>query len=213
MKASIHYTMIKSLSQSNIQSAIAQLPEFLKNTIIGYKNQIDQLRVLGGKLLLHKCIEDWELKGELTLSNLKYSIYHRPYFEHPFAFSISHSGNYVVVAATTRSNIGIDIEQVQLVNMQEYRDFFTLQEWNCIYNENSFFRIWTRKEAILKALGTGFYQNLADIDVSVETFQFKDQHFLLHSIDIDKEYITSLALDQSITKFNLYPIEWKSLFS
>lgn len=213
MKASIHYTMIKSLSQSNIQSAIAQLPEFLKNTIIGYKNQIDQLRVLGGKLLLHRCIEDWELKGELTLSNLKYSIYHRPYFEHPFAFSISHSGNYVVVAATTRSNIGIDIEQVQLVNMQEYRDFFTLQEWNCIYNENSFFRIWTRKEAILKALGTGFYQNLADIDVSVETFQLKDQHFLLHNIDIDKEYITSLALDQSITKFNLYPIEWKSLFS
>lgn len=77
--------------------------------------------------------------------------------ERQLHFNISHSGRWLAVALAQKA-IGIDIEKIQQpfslhAVMQDYfssaeRDFVT-QSQNPL---SSFFKIWTRKEALIKAM-------------------------------------------------------------
>lgn len=86
------------------------------------------------------------------------------------AFSISHSGRWVAVAACPQGLIGIDVEAEVRGDLSE------LTRRVCHPNEVSwlsaqsdsaaaFLRIWTRKEAVLKAHGTGIATDLTAIDI------------------------------------------------
>jgi 4'-phosphopantetheinyl transferase len=75
------------------------------------------------------------------------------------AISMSHSGAWVAYAATFAGEIGIDIEQVR-----DARDHLGIAEHAFGLNERAavrdfgparFYAIWTLREAIAKALGTG----------------------------------------------------------
>lgn len=85
-----------------------------------------------------------------------------PEHEPPLHFNISHSGKYIVLAFST-SPIGIDIEYLDRdtkIDQMAHR-FFHLTEQKLISTsedcnkKKQFFRIWTIKEAFLKAIGTG----------------------------------------------------------
>ena len=59
--------------------------------------------------------------------------------------------------------IGIDVERIKRVDITDYKAVFTPDEFRLI-NESSqpleaFFHFWTRKEAVMKADGRGFYLN------------------------------------------------------
>jgi 4'-phosphopantetheinyl transferase len=81
----------------------------------------------------------------------------------PIEFSLSHSRGVALVGLAAGRAIGIDVELVR--PFAEYdllaRRFFAPDEYRafCSLPEparlSGFFRYWTRKEAVLKALGTG----------------------------------------------------------
>jgi 4'-phosphopantetheinyl transferase len=91
------------------------------------------------------------------------------------SFSASHSREVAIVAVTSEGRVGADIEWVQeLPDWQDLaRRFFTPREQNDIENQSdgertqSFLRCWTRKEAFIKALGTGLQYPLDRFDVPV----------------------------------------------
>src|SRR5262249_55838128 len=81
-------------------------------------------------------------------------------------FNISHSNNMILFAITLRSTIGVDIEFLDR-ELKNYlalaKRFFTDNEYQrlkllpeAVQLEN-FFRYWTRKEAICKAMGAGIF--------------------------------------------------------
>lgn len=79
-------------------------------------------------------------------------------------FNLSHSGNQVIYAFAHGIDIGIDLEEIHpLTDMHIIsRQFFSPSE-NALLEKTVphlktgvFFQIWTLKEAILKAIGTGF---------------------------------------------------------
>lgn len=77
----------------------------------------------------------------------------KPISENKF-FNVSHSHGYVVFALDN-APIGIDIEQIRSIN-QNLIDFVSNdEEKKYIHDDTSFFEIWTNKEALVKALGTG----------------------------------------------------------
>ncbi len=91
------------------------------------------------------------------------------------SFSISHSGDYVLVALAAEGRLGADVEAIRpLRNLpglartsfgaDEYEHVMALPEAE---RPLPFFRTWTRKEAILKALGCGL-TGLSNISVSAE---------------------------------------------
>lgn len=92
-------------------------------------------------------------------------------------FNLSHSGNVILIAAARGRAVGIDVERwdrkVEHLSLAEH--FFSPYERDALRELSSdadavnegFFNAWSRKEAYLKALGTGITQGLHHFDVSL----------------------------------------------
>ena len=90
----------------------------------------------------------------------------------PLNFSISHSDRYGLIAISGSGPVGIDIEELS----QKLRfdaiieSAFSPNERALVDNideaalPRTFFEIWTLKEAVIKATGTGMYANLPGIE-------------------------------------------------
>ncbi|MBI4876600.1 MAG: 4'-phosphopantetheinyl transferase superfamily protein [Acidobacteria bacterium] len=87
-------------------------------------------------------------------------------------FNLSHSGSLALVAVSRDCEVGVDVEQVRRNVKVELvaRRFFapgemaTLQGLSEPARTEAFFRCWVRKEAYLKAAGTGLTDALREID-------------------------------------------------
>lgn len=87
------------------------------------------------------------------------------------SFNLSHSGQWVVLAFGRSRMIGIDIEQhKENVRFEEIAErFFAPRELDFLLKFEGerrmqiFYGLWVRKEACLKALGTGLSQSLQEL--------------------------------------------------
>ncbi|MEW6445853.1 MAG: 4'-phosphopantetheinyl transferase family protein [Pseudomonadota bacterium] len=88
-------------------------------------------------------------------------------------FNLSHAGQKALIALAT-SPVGVDIEPLrEIEGSQEIaRAQFTKHEFSQLItsetHSHDFLRIWTRKEALLKAMGDGLSRSLASIEVGLE---------------------------------------------
>ena len=87
-------------------------------------------------------------------------------------FSISHSGSFVWTAVSRAGAIGIDIERVDAaVDYHDLAGIFHPAECSAIralpaqLARDAFYRCWTRKEAVVKALGEGLSRPLTSFRV------------------------------------------------
>jgi 4'-phosphopantetheinyl transferase len=92
-------------------------------------------------------------------------------------FSMSHSAGWTVFAFGRSGGIGVDIEQISAFpELREvaYSNFTPseIKELDSALGKNrieTFFKIWTRKEAVLKAGGEGLLLPLTSVDVSSQS--------------------------------------------
>lgn len=92
------------------------------------------------------------------------------------AFSLSQAGDCVMVAGSAGSPVGVDVEPVRPLPEAEgiASRFFAPEErlarvaCAACERDEAFLRLWTRKEAYLKALGVGLSRPLADFAVSLD---------------------------------------------
>src|SRR5207237_4344548 len=90
-------------------------------------------------------------------------------------FNVSHSEDLAAFAFTSGHRIGVDVEMIrQSVDVDEIpRRFFSSAEQRALAGLSAtekyqgFFNCWTRKEAYIKALGSGLSLPLRDFDVSL----------------------------------------------
>ncbi|MDE3128935.1 MAG: 4'-phosphopantetheinyl transferase superfamily protein [Gemmatimonadota bacterium] len=83
--------------------------------------------------------------------------------ETPLHFSVSHSGDHMLVAITRTDDVGVDLERMtRLADVERIAArFFSRGEYDGLLGlpreqrADAFFRAWVRKEAVVKALGTG----------------------------------------------------------
>jgi 4'-phosphopantetheinyl transferase len=78
-------------------------------------------------------------------------------------FSLTHAGDLVGVAVHPDGAVGLDVEQVR-----ELTDLAAMADHVCSPQESApdapaFFTLWTRKEALLKAVGTGLATPMSTI--------------------------------------------------
>ena len=90
-------------------------------------------------------------------------------------FSLSHSGDRALVAVACMPRVGVDVEvhrdRIELERLAE-RNFSLAERAELLECRGEdlvrgFFRIWTRKEAYVKALGKGLRHPLEDFDVNM----------------------------------------------
>ncbi len=84
-------------------------------------------------------------------------------------FNLSHSGEWTVIAISD-NEVGVDIQQVKPLNMRLATRFFSENEQKILAEAGDdagqlFYRLWTVKEAYLKAVGTGLSRPLNSFSV------------------------------------------------
>jgi len=87
-------------------------------------------------------------------------------------FSTSHSGELIGVAVAQRGPIGFDLERVTASSLDFVIGELAKEEQEALYGlpddrrNEAFFRLWTRKEAVLKATGLGLSLPLSSFAVT-----------------------------------------------
>jgi 4'-phosphopantetheinyl transferase len=189
-----HAEITKPWTGNELEQKLALIPEGIKQKILLKKNHLDVQLSASGNLLILELLKHF--KVGLTLAEIAYNDYKRPYFNDGFDFNISHSGNRVIACATLTGKVGIDIELMKPVDLN-YDDYFTPAEQQQIRAaqnpDDGFFRYWTRKEAVLKAIGTGVYTPLLNIDVSADEVSYQGETYYLSAIDIGAAYNGCIA--------------------
>ena len=121
------------------------------------------------------CLKSYELLTALLAStpytlhstpSFLYNEHGAPYLEDGPYFSISHCKQGIVVAVS-ETPIGIDIEAIRPLNEGLVQKAMNPQEQAQIAAaanpEQEFIRLWTRKEAYVKMLGTGIISDMHKI--------------------------------------------------
>lgn len=111
----------------------------------------DKIRCLYAEIVLKK------VHPEATDDAFLYDDNGKPYIPGGAPFSISHSGRYVAVMV---GEGGIDIEQIKSVSDKVISRTLSAAEMEFLSaaedKTDAFFKLWTLKESIAKAIGTGF---------------------------------------------------------
>ncbi|SDY87487.1 4'-phosphopantetheinyl transferase superfamily protein [Nitrosomonas sp. Nm33] len=82
------------------------------------------------------------------------------------AFSVSHAGNFALIALSTQGEVGVDIEQCHrdVANLEAHVLSSVERAWK-IWSSKNFIELWVVKESVLKALGFGIAEYLPAITV------------------------------------------------
>jgi 4'-phosphopantetheinyl transferase len=128
-------------------------------------------------------------------------------------FNVSHSGELGLVALARRRQIGVDVELLQdRPELREIaRSFWTPSEWEALESVgtphwcSAFYRMWTRKEAVLKAAGKGIATGLYQPDLSASLHgvgllaglqvKFDETEWQLYDLAFHPQYAAAMAIE------------------
>lgn len=152
-----------------------------------YRREDDQKRCVLGGLLMR------DFLGDVRVFENENG---KPVAENGACFNLSHSGDYVLFAIG-EFQVGCDIERLKAVPCEKMgRVVFCENEMNKIKNSpdktGEFFRLWTKKEALLKCMGEGFHRPAKSVDVSGDRFEENGLVYRLKTYEFS-DYIISVC--------------------
>ena len=185
----------KGLTDQQLQKHSQTLPSEIRERIAAYSDPAERHMRTISKLMLAQLISDLGL--DHRLEDIKYTPSNKPYISEGFDFSIAHSGDMVVCAAATGCALGVDVEVVKPLDINEYEDYLTLHEWAYINGaeepREAFYEIWTRKEATLKASGIGMDTDLNMVDVSGQKVTLNGKDYHIQPVKLSTHSIAHIA--------------------
>lgn len=140
---------------------------------VRYRHKVDALRCLAAEALLHHAANDVLNLGSEELE-IALGTYGKPYFvAHPEAyFNLSHSGEWILCAIHD-APVGVDVEQEKPKQTDTHtfmspREALLHSQLNREDKPINLFHLWTLKESLLKAAGTGLSHDPRLITISRE---------------------------------------------
>ena len=134
-----------------------------------FRFQRDRLRFVVARGSL-RCLLGWATDCHPARVSIAANCYGKPHLgdgRQDIQMNTSHSGDFVVHALTQGGPVGVDVERLRpMAELASITSRFAPDEaveLSCLpegLRESSFFALWTRKEAYVKGLGTGFSKAL-----------------------------------------------------
>jgi len=144
----------------------------------------DKLSYIISRGTLRKILSKY-LNVSPKLIQFGYNQYGKPFIHFPekgrLKFNLSHSNEYCLIAINKEMETGVDIEWINkdlepndiahnYFSAQELSNFKSIDKGNQL---EAFYKIWTRKEAFIKAIGKGLSIPLDSFDVTIDDFKPK----------------------------------------
>ena len=140
------------------------------------------------------CLKSWLMLDAMHIGEMEflYNEHGKPYIEGGPFFSISHCKAGIAVAIDCEP-VGIDIESVRQADDDLIKRVMCAREQEMIrsaeHPERTFTRLWTMKEAVVKAQGTGitsFEQLQSVLDVNERKLQTTEKENYIYTIAYGK---------------------------
>lgn len=205
----IYIASIQKMNEHRYIEYLNLLPSFMQQEVTRYHQLSDRYRTLLGKIILHRYLQK---HSNLSLDDVIKNEYGKPYIkEWDIDFNISHSGEYVVCAFNDEGKVGIDIEEQKKIELEDLRTIFTSKEWHEIKTASNsiekFYQFWTAKEALLKYLGTGFFNEVQHISVEKEKLLFENQFYFYESLSY-QGHTLSVVKPEAMSNIKIIELEW-----
>lgn len=205
-----------ALSEESCQAMLEALPADVVSRAKRYRFTQPRYNLVASQTALRRCLPALDIDPE----GLAVCERGRPYLQgRKIEFNISHSHQRAVLLISrheaTHEALGVDLEWMQrrVDRTALARRFFTADESEyCETGVEPFFRVWTRKEAILKTNGVGLRVALDSFDVLSDVVEQKitGKSLQLGTRVIKGEYITSWAVGHGCSA---EPTAWVEAFS
>ncbi len=183
---------IDTFDKSFVEKCITFFPKWRKEKMLRYKHLKGQIQCgLGYILLIHALREEGVFK---EMPEFSYNEHDKPFLKNypGWYFNISHSKT-AVCCVLSRKEMGIDIEEVG-----EYKE--SLAAYICNDKEleslhdsenkaDDFYKLWTRKEAVFKMIGSGITNDIKDI--------LDTPYINITSLKVDNIWLTVVRRHQS----------------
>lgn len=153
------------------------------------KNEKKRRQSIGAGYLLYLLKQKFSVESEVMILPEGKPVFRE---KENLWFSLSHSGEWVGLAYGEYP-VGLDIESVRGVKEGVAKRFFTADEYEQIRKKEGteknslFFQIWTRKEAVLKAAGTGLTISPERFSVFSDRAELLGKSYLLSGKLLEKE--------------------------
>lgn len=134
-----------SLIKQNLSFVVSYVDKSRKEKAERFVDEKDQLLSLGAAYLMKKYLP----KGEIKIMDTG-----KPYLPNGPFFNVSHSGEYVVFASLSNSEVGIDIERIDENKLDGIR-YVLSEEEKKISDSGVLFQIWSNKESLIKCSSNG----------------------------------------------------------
>jgi 4'-phosphopantetheinyl transferase len=135
-------------------------------------------------------------------------------------FSLSHSGQHGLVAVAKDRSVGVDVEVRRTMSdilgvalrIATPREAKRLKQASTSEVHSTFFDLWTRKEAVLKALGRGFLIDPREIEVGIgpsrSYVNFDERIWTVESLAIGSAVAAAAAIEgKFVAPFVVSPLE------
>jgi 4'-phosphopantetheinyl transferase len=181
-----------------------------------FRFERDRLRFVAGRGLLRQILASY-LNVAPNAVRFGYTENGKPYLQsHPaLHFNLSHAAEVLVVAVARDRQLGVDVEVLPLDVADDgveklvfcSAEKAALERVDATERPRLFTRLWTRKEAYIKADGRGMSLRLDHIDVDTHPDGILLYHpeldqwtpapgWTLQTLDTNPRYVCSLAMEQ-----------------
>ncbi|MCR8846045.1 4'-phosphopantetheinyl transferase superfamily protein [Paenibacillus sp. SC116] len=197
MQEIIAVTAFADMDEKWFEQSLQLLPTDKQQKISRYMRKPDQLRALIGEITVR--LNAMSRTG-LSHEQLHFdtNTYGKPFLRDmpSFSYNVSHSGDWVV-CAIDETEVGVDVENIQPIDLAIAERFFSKEEVNDLFalpeheRQAYFFDLWTLKESYIKAVGKG-------LSIPLNSFSFKriNNQFTFHSdTDPTPRYVKQYQLD------------------
>jgi 4'-phosphopantetheinyl transferase len=209
MDIKIYRAQTESLiKQNSLQQLLQQVPPLLQLKALRYQSELSRYNYLIGRLLLKRGLNFFGLDDDLD--KIEFQENGKPVLSGIY-FNISHSDHQVICGFSQEGTLGVDLEKIRPIDFENFASMFSTKEWSAIRGADdpirTFYWFWTRKESIIKAMGsTLHYLHQIELDVTSDHFVVDGKRYFLRNVDIEKGFIATICTEKEIESIELVEI-------
>ncbi|GAB5552556.1 MAG: hypothetical protein Sapg2KO_21470 [Saprospiraceae bacterium] len=188
--------------QQSFTQLLTQLPKSLHARALRYKSEQSALNYVIGRLLLKRGLEFFGLDNDLE--QMEFQKNGKPVLAE-IHFNIAHTDQEVICGFSKEGSLGLDLEKIKPIEFENFTALFSQKEWTIIKSAadpiRTFYWFWTRKEAIIKALGRSLnFLHQIELDASSDQFITDGKPWFLRDMIAEQNFVGAVCCEAPIGK-------------